>query len=64
MLELELISEKDMENSAKMYSDCKRNAFLLDQLLVADTASILKFCSFLQSTETQKDIGDMLVKGT
>ena len=63
MRKLELISEKDLVNSARMCSDYQKNAFLLDQLLVTGSASIVEFCHELQNTENQQEIGHMLVNG-
>ena len=63
MLEMELLTEKDLVYSAKMYSDYQKNAFLLDRLLVTNTANIAEFCHLLQNTESQQDIGDMLING-
>ena len=64
MLKLELISEEDLMISAKLCSDYKRNAFLLDQLLVADSPSIIKFCYSLKNGVTNDtDVGYMLVNG-
>ena len=61
MLKLELINEEDLMVSAKMYSDYKKNAFLLDQLMVADSAGIIKFCYLLLTNH--QDVGHMLVNG-
>ena len=64
MLKLELISEEDVMISAKMYCDYKKNAFLLDQLLVADSASIIKFCYLLKNgAPNNQNIGHVLVNG-
>ena len=61
MLKLELINEEDLMVAAKMYSDYKKNAFLLDQLMVADSAGIIKFCYLLLTNH--QDVGHMLVNG-
>ena len=63
MLEMKLLTEKDLVYSAKMYSDYQRNSFLLDRLLVTNTTSIVEFCHLLQNAENQQDIGDMLING-
>ena len=63
MLDMKLLTEKDLVHSAKMSSDYQRNALLLDHLLVTSTASIVEFCRLLQNAENQQDIGDMLVNG-
>ena len=63
MLELKLITEEHLEDSAKMCSDYQNNSLLLDQLLISDTSSIVKFCHMLQNTETEQEIGKMLVNG-
>ena len=63
MLEMKLLSEKDLIHSAKMYSDYQKNAFLVDRLLITDTASIVEFCRVLKSKENQSEIGDMLING-
>ena len=60
MLELKLLNEKDLVQCAKMYSDYQKNAFLLDQLLVTDTASIVGFCHMLQNGKNQ-ELGHMLM---
>ena len=63
MLEMKLLTEDDLVHSALMYSDYQKNAFLIDHLLVTGTVSILKFCTLLQNTENQHEIGNMLVNG-
>ena len=63
MLKLELITEIDVIDSARMYSEYQKNSFLLDQLLISDALSIIEFCRMLQSTENKQDIGKMLVHG-
>ena len=62
MLELKLLSEKDLIHCAKMYSDHQQNMYLLDRLLVTSTASINDFCRKLQNTNNQ-EVGCMLVTG-
>ena len=64
MMELNLLSEENLVYCAKMYSDYQKNVFLLDQLLVADTPSINKFCQLLKIMKCQKELGHMLVNGT
>ena len=61
MLKLEIITEECLVNSAKMCSDYQRNVFLLDQLLITDTFKIVEFCYALQSTDSEQEIGVMLV---
>ena len=63
LLKLELITERDLVDSGKMYSEYQRNSFLLDQLLTSDASNISKFCRVLQSTEKKQEIGKMLVNG-
>ena len=63
MLKLELITEIDVIDSAKMYSEYQKNSFLLDQLLISDALSIIEFCRMIQDTENKQDIGKMLVNG-
>jgi len=63
MLSLELLTEEDLVHSAIMYSDCQKNAFLLDKLLVTGTTRIVEFCNLLQSKENQQELEHMLVKG-
>ena len=64
MLELKLLNEEDLVYYAKLYSDYQKNAFMLDHLLVSDTASIVKFCQLLQNMKCQKELGHMLLNGT
>ena len=63
MLKLEVITEECLINSAKMYSDYQKNAYLLEQLLIKDTSKIAEFCRLLQSAENEQEIGKMLVNG-
>ena len=63
MLKLEVISEKDVINSTKMWSEYRQNAFLLDLLLVTGSTNIPQFCHLLQNTKNQQQLGDMLVNG-
>ena len=63
MLKLELITEGDVMDSAKMYSEYQKNSFLLDQLLTSDASSIVEFCCMLQSTQNKQEIGKMLLNG-
>ena len=63
MLKLEVITEECQINSAKMYSDYQKNAYLLDQLLIKDTSRIVEFCHSLQSAENEREIGIILVNG-
>ena len=63
MLKLELITEEHLVDSAKMYSSYQKNSLLLDQLLISDTSSIVEFCHMLQKTETEQEVGKMLVNG-
>ena len=63
MLKLELITERDVIDSAKMYSEYRKKSFLLDRLLISDTTSIVEFCHMLQSTKSKQEIGKMLVYG-
>ena len=63
MLDMKLLTEKDLVHSAKMGSDYQRNALLLDHLLITSTASIIEFCHLLQNAENQQGIGDMLING-
>ena len=63
MLKLELITERDVIDAAKMYSEYQKNSFLLDQLLISDTSNIVEFCRILQNTENEQEIGKMLMNG-
>ena len=63
MLKLELITERDVMDSAKMYSEYQKNSFLLDQLLTSYTSNIVEFCHVLQSMEDKQEIGKMLLDG-
>ena len=63
MLKLEVISEECLMNSAKMYSDYQKNAYLLDHLLIQDASKIVEFCHSLHSAENEREIGKMLVNG-
>ena len=63
MLKLEVITEGDVVDSAKMCSDYQHNAFLLDKLLMTDKSNIIRYCRMLQSTENEKEIGKMLMNG-
>ena len=63
MLKLELITEIDVLDSARMYSEYQRNSFLLDQLLTSYTPNIVKFCYMLQHMENYQEIGKMLAFG-
>ena len=63
MLELKLLSEKDLIHCAKMYSDHQQNTYLLEWLLVKGTASIDEFCRKLKNTKNQQEVGSMLVAG-
>ena len=63
MLKLKLLKEQDLVYCGKLYSDYQRNVFLLDQLLVSDSASIVEFCHLLKYIECQKELGHMLVNG-
>ena len=63
MLEMKLLTKDDLVHCAKMCSDHKKNAFLMDCLLAARTISIVGFCHLLQNTESQQEIGTMLANG-
>ena len=63
MLELNLLTEKDLIHCAKMYSYHQQNTYVLDRLLVTGTASIDKFCNKLQNTKSQQEFGSILVAG-
>ena len=63
MLKLELITERDLVDSASMYSEYQKNSFLLNQLLISDASNITEFCRVLQSMESKQEIGKMLVNG-
>ena len=63
MLELKLLTERDLMHCAKMYSDHQQNAYLLDRLLVTGTASIDDFCRKLRSTKSEQEVGSILVAG-
>ena len=63
MLKLELITERDVIDAAKMYSEYQKNSFLLDQLLISDTSNIVEFFRILQSIENKQEIGKMLMNG-
>ena len=63
MLELKLLTEKDLMHCAKMYSDHQQNTYLLDRLLVTGMASIDEFCHKLQHRKNQQEFGDILVAG-
>ena len=63
MLKLKLLNKQDLTYCGKLYSDYQKNVFLLDQLLVADRASIVEFCYLLQNMKCQKELGHMLVNG-
>ena len=63
MLKLELITERDVMDSAKMYSEYQKNSFLLDQLLTSDASCIVEFCYVLQSAQNKQEIGKMLMNG-
>ena len=63
MLEMKLLSEKDLVHSAKMYSDYQKNAFLVNRLLVTETTSIVEFCHLLKGKENQPELGEMLING-
>ena len=61
MHKVKVISEKDIVISTTMCSEYQKNAFLLNHLLIADTASIIAFCHSLE--EKDKQLGHMLVTG-
>ena len=61
MLKLEMITERDLVDSATMYSEYQKNSFLLDRLLLS--SNIVEFCRVLQSMKVKQDIGQMLVNG-
>ena len=63
MLELKLLTERDLLHCAQMYSGHQQNAFLLDQLLAVGTASIDEFCHMLQNAKNQPELGCILVNG-
>ena len=63
MLKLQLITERDVMDSATMYSEYQKNSFLLDQLLTLYTSNIVEFCHVLQSMEDKQEIGKMLLDG-
>ena len=66
MLELQLLNEEDLVYCATytLYNDYQKNVFLLDHLLVSDTASIVKFRQMLQNMKFQEELGDLLANGT
>ena len=63
LLKLKLMTEGDLVDSAKIYSEYQRNSFLLDKLLTSDESNIIEFCHELQNTENNQEIGKMLVNG-
>ena len=63
MLKLKLVTEGDLVHCGKMYSVYQKNGFLLDQLLVTETASIVGFCHMLQNVKNQQELGHMLLSG-
>ena len=62
MVDSKLLTDKDLAH-AKMHSDYQQNKFLLDQLLIAGTASIVGFCHMLQDVKNQQELGHALVSG-
>ena len=63
MLKLELITEREVIDSARMYSEYQKNSYLLDQLMISDASNIVEFCCMLKNTESKQEIGKMLVNG-
>ena len=64
MLELKLLSNKDLIHCAKMYSDYQKNTYLLNKLLVVQTDSVIvHFCHLLQKAKNQQELGYKLVNG-
>ena len=61
MLKLELITERDLVDSATMYSEYQKSSFLLDRLLLS--SNIIEFCRVLQNIENKQEIGKILVNG-
>lgn len=57
MLKLELMSEEDLVDSAKIYSNYQKNAFLLDQLLVTDASNIVSFAVYYKMQKMNKKLG-------
>ena len=63
MLKLKLITERDVIDSARMYSEYQQNSFLLDKLLTSYIPNIVEFCDMLQHMENYQEIGKMLALG-
>ena len=63
MLNLKLVTEGDLVRCGKMHSVYQQNRFLLDQLLVTDTADIVGFSRMLQNVKNQQELGHMLLSG-
>ena len=60
---LRLLMEGDQVALSVATSEYQRNTLLLNQLLVSDTTSIIKFCHTLQDTKSHEQIGYILVNG-
>ena len=63
MFSMNILKEADKTNFTMVVSEYQNNSYLLDDLIVSDANSISKFCHSLQDTETQQEIGQMLVNG-
>ena len=63
MLSLKLVNEEDHMIHSMAPSEYQRNTLLLDHLLVSGAADIERFCSILQDSKGQQQIGYMLMNG-
>ena len=63
MSSLKMLKEASKINLPMVASEYQRNILLLDDLLASDATNISKFCRNLQDTESQQEIGQMLVNG-